>query len=156
MQITLLCFGRPKTPGITESIEDYAKRLPKYGRFEAIELKASSPPDRNKDTQTLKIWLNKHPGTRGLVWILDETGKSKTTLEWAEDFRSFENDGLQHLVITIGGANGLLTSDIQEWPVVQKISLGPQTLSHEIARLVVTEQIYRAYSVVRGEPYHRT
>lgn len=155
MQITLLCFGRPKTPGISESIEDYAKRLPKYGRFEEVELRPSSPPDRAKDTQTLSAWLMKNSCTRGMVWILDESGKAKSTVAWAEDFRSFERDGLQHLVIAIGGANGLLPDQVTEWKAVQKIALGPQTLSHEIARLVVTEQIYRAYSVVRGEPYHR-
>ncbi len=155
MQTTLLCFGRPKTPGISESIEDYAKRLPKYGKFQEVELKPSSPPDRAKDTQTLKAWLLKNPSARGAVWILDESGKPKSTATWAEDFRAYENDGLQHLVIAIGGANGLLPDLVTEWKTVQKISLGPQTLSHEIARLVVTEQIYRAYSVVRGEPYHR-
>ena len=86
------------------------------------------------------------------LWCLDETGKAMKTTEWASHFETLAERGSGELVLMIGGSLGVGHNLLKT--ATRKISLGPQTLSHELARLVLVEQIYRALSYNQGHPYH--
>lgn len=90
---------------------------------------------------------------RHLVWALDERGKQLSSEELAQNLKKQMNAGAQGIAFLIGGADGLPA------PLIARAdfhwSLGRLTLPHRLARLVLVEQLYRALSIVRGEPYHR-
>jgi len=129
--------------------------------IEEIELKALPVPDKSaatraliqaKEAEILEERLKKLLSARGVFFLLDEKGKAAITLEWANQLRGFEENSIPEVAICIGSSLGF--SDAMKKKARGLFSLGPQTLSHEIARLVAAEQIYRALSVVRGHPYH--
>ena len=86
------------------------------------------------------------------VWCLDETGKSMKTTEWADSLRTLSDRGSGELVLIIGGSLGLGENILKASH--KKVCFGPQTLSHELARLILVEQLYRALSFLAGHPYH--
>jgi 23S rRNA (pseudouridine1915-N3)-methyltransferase len=83
---------------------------------------------------------------------MDETGKAMKTTDWAQSFEELGDRGSGELVLIIGGSLGLGENILKL--AQKKVSLGPQTLSHELARLILVEQIYRALSFLEGHPYH--
>ncbi len=86
------------------------------------------------------------------IWCLDETGKAMKTSEWAESLRDLSDRGPGELVLVIGGGLGLGENILNASH--KRVCFGPQTLSHELARLVLVEQLYRALSFLEGHPYH--
>lgn len=88
----------------------------------------------------------------GALYLLDEKGRARPTLEWAELVRGWESTGLRELILCVGGSLGF--SPEVRGKARGLFSLGPQTLPHELARVVLLEQLYRAWSVTRGHPYH--
>jgi 23S rRNA (pseudouridine1915-N3)-methyltransferase len=155
MRLHLLSFGRLKTPGLRETADYYLRNASSWVDIEETELKPLPVPDKSPSTR-VKIQteeadqvLKRLAGVRA-IYLLDETGKVRRTLEWAEQVREWEAIGSVGLVI--GSSLGFA-------PELKKkarglLGLGPQTLSHELARVVLLEQLYRAWSVTRGHPYH--
>lgn len=154
MKIKLLAFGRLKFPGYRDAADEYLKRLRPWAQVEEIELKPLTVPDKSPATrakiqsQEADLFRAKVPRGARIV-LLDETGKPASTLEWAKRVRDWE--GSQDVVLGIGSSLGW---DAELRRQAEAMSLGPQTLSHELARVVLCEQLYRAFSVVRGHPYH--
>jgi 23S rRNA (pseudouridine1915-N3)-methyltransferase len=161
MRVTLLVFGKLRAPGLREATDYYLRNLRPWAETQEIELKPSPAPDKSESTR-LRIQgeeaeriletLSKRCSPRARLYLLDERGKALSTKAWAESARTWENDSVPEVVLGIGSSLGFA-------PELQKkaaglFSLGPQTLSHEIARLVLAEQLYRAWSVLRGHPYH--
>ncbi len=106
-----------------------------------------------KDTAQLTarwpaLWQN-----RGPVWALDERGDQVTSTELARALEQMMNRGEQQLSFVIGGADGLPPALLTR--ATRRLSLGRLTLPHRLCRLILLEQLYRALSIVRGEPYHR-
>ena len=166
MRVAVYAFGKLKTPGLREASDYYKKLTQSWIPIEEIELKPLSVPDKQpqtrlqiqtKEGEILLSRLNPSKndlGGRHLVYLLDETGKTKTTAEWAQDLRIWENTSIQRVSFCIGSSLGFSTEVRQ----LAKgcISLGSQTLPHELCRVVLLEQLYRAQSVVRGHPYHNS
>lgn len=151
MRIHLICFNKLKTPGMSEAVAEFVKRTGKYADFKITELKSTQDPD--KDGELVLSSLNaKQAGTRH-VWCLDETGSAMRTLDWAAQLKKLEEQSVGELVFCIGGGFGLPEKLLKT--ANKKISFGPQTLSHELARLVLVEQLYRALSLNEGHPYHK-
>ncbi len=155
MKIRLIAFGRLKFPGYRETADEYLKRLRPWASVEEIELKPVSVPDKSAATrariQTAESGLFSARASKGArIVLLDETGKAATTQEWAVRVRDWEASGTE-VVLGIGSSLGW---DSELRKKAEVLSLGPQTLSHELARVVLCEQLYRAYSIVRGHPYH--
>lgn len=154
MIIRLLAFGKLKRPGLRELCDDYSKRISKWTKFEEIELR----PEPIEDSSSLKLQalkreterLNDRLESSGRIYILDEKGKSQTTKEWAS---MIENESLSTIHFVIGSSYGF-SDEFKKQKNVKLVALGPQTLSHEIARVVLTEQIYRAMCVIKKHPYH--
>jgi 23S rRNA (pseudouridine1915-N3)-methyltransferase len=161
MKLFLVAFGKLKAPGIRETVDYYVRNTKAFCPIEEIELKALPVPEKSaatraliqaKEAEVLEDRLSKILSARGAFFLLDEKGKAAVTLEWANQLRGFEDHSIPEVAFCIGSSLGF--SDALKKRARGLFSLGPQTLSHEIARLVAAEQIYRAFSVVRGHPYH--
>lgn len=161
MKIYLLAFGKLRTPGIRESVDYYVRNTTAFCPIEEIELKAVAVPDKSPATRLLiqekeeAILTQKLSGllsSRGVFYLLDERGKALTTLDWAASLRLLEQNSIPEVAFCIGSSLGF--SAALKGKARGLFSLGPQTLSHEIARLVLAEQLYRSLSVLRGHPYH--
>jgi 23S rRNA (pseudouridine1915-N3)-methyltransferase len=161
MKLILVAFGKMKTPGLAESAEYYARLLRPWVQTEVIELKPLPVTDKSaasrskiqaKESELLIAKLDGLLGSRGAFFLLDETGSAQTTLKWADQVRKWEGESLPAIALCIGSSLGF--SDDLKRRARGKFSLGPQTLPHELARVVLLEQLYRAWSVTRGHPYH--
>lgn len=161
MKVTVAAFGKLKTPGVRATADYYAKLISPWASFEEIELKPLPVPAKEaslrlqiqeKEGHLLLDRLKIKPGRRQLLILLDETGKSKTTEEWAKTLKLWEDTSISEVVFCIGSSLGF-SKEVREQAQFS-FSLGPQTLSHELARVILLEQIYRALSVLRGHPYH--
>jgi 23S rRNA (pseudouridine1915-N3)-methyltransferase len=161
LKIYLVAFGKLKTPGIRETVDYYVRNTGAFTPIEEIELKALPVPEKSqatraliqaKEAEILQDRLKSLLSSRGAYFLLDEKGKTAITLEWANQLRGFEENSIPEVAFCVGSSLGF--SETLRKSARGLFSLGPQTLSHEIARLVLAEQLYRALSVVRGHPYH--
>jgi 23S rRNA (pseudouridine1915-N3)-methyltransferase len=165
-KLTLVCFGKLRTPGLSLAVAEFEKRLSRYVEYHAVELKPVPVPEKSETLRSaipekeagIVLELLESPGFKSKagkspeLWCLDETGKALPTREWAKNLEDLGTRGSGELVLVIGGSLGL--GDTILTRAHRKISLGPQTLSHELARLILTEQLYRALSYLSGHPYH--
>ena len=161
MNLRVLAFGRMKTPGLSDTRDYYLRNISRWVSIEESEMKAravndSSVPERNRVQQLeaedlqKKVQLANNP--RDLLILLDEKAKGANTIHWVDKFQNWENSAHTRLNLVIGSSRGF-SSDIHS-QAHGSLSLGPQTLSHELARIVLLEQIYRVYSVINRHPYH--
>lgn len=161
MRLLLISFGKLKTPGLRQAADYYLGLTRGFVPTEELELKPLEVPDKSPATrrliqaregELLAQKLDKALGARGLLFLLDETGKAAPTRLWADRVREWERLGPPVLALCLGSSLGF--SDAIRKRATSSLSLGPQTLPHELARVVLLEQLYRAWSVVRGHPYH--
>ena len=155
MKITLLVVGKTDEPFLKEGIDYYIKRLRHYADF---KLKVIPDVKKNKKYNTEQqkisegakiIAENKHGKE---LHLLDEQGKSYSSRDFAEFLERKMLSGLKELIFVIGGPYGF--SDEVYKSANSKISLSKMTFSHQLARLLFVEQIYRAFTIIKGEPYH--
>jgi 23S rRNA (pseudouridine1915-N3)-methyltransferase len=167
MRIYLAAFGKIRTPGLRDSADYYRKMLSAWVASEEIELKPIAVTDKGARTQIqakeaalLLEKLSSRLSPRGKLYLLEEGGKTRSTLEWADMIREWESSSTPEVVLCIGSSLGFAKKeDSPEGKALRNrvsgtLSLGPQTLSHDLARVVCLEQLYRAWSVTRGHPYH--
>lgn len=161
MKVHLLAFGKLKTPGLADSADYYRRLLGGYVSYAETELKPLSVPDKSpatraqiqeKEAVLLGEKLKNSLSPRGALYLLDEGGKARSTAQWADLVREWESSGAPEIVLGIGSSLGFAPSVRQRAKGI--LSLGPHTLPHELARIVLLEQLYRAWSVTRGHPYH--
>ena len=155
MTIKLLAIGKTDSSQLQELIVIYQKRLQHYVNFE-IELIPDLKKTKNlsKDQQKEKegeLILKKLAPTDILI-LFDEKGKQYTSVEFSQYLQKKMNSGIKQLVFLIGGPYGF-SNDIYA-KASGKISLSKMTFSHQMVRLFITEQIYRAYTILKNEPYH--
>jgi 23S rRNA (pseudouridine1915-N3)-methyltransferase len=155
VRITLLAVGH-KAPGwVQEGFGEYAKRMPPEARLELVELKpeergAGRSADKAKALEGERILAAVPQG--GTLIALDERGRSVTTQGLAVMLSEWMRDG-SHPVFAIGGADGL--SDEVKSRAAKLVSLSAMTLPHALVRVVLAEQLYRAWSILARHPYHR-
>ncbi len=136
----ILAIGKVRKDWIKEGLNSYLKRLP---GLKITELRDSTP---QKEAEAIQAQLKSHEK----LIVLMEEGKPLSSIPFAEYLKTF---GSQRLVFVIGGANGI-TPEIKVLAHLQ-LSLSLMTFPHEIARLLLVEQLYRATTIVQGGPYHR-
>src|SRR5258706_8246655 len=146
MRITVLAIGHKMPSWIGEGMREYTKRMPPEVRVELVELK----PGKDKDDEGRKI-LDALPSGATLL-ALDERGKSVTTQGLSVMLSGWMQDG-SNPAFAIGGADGL--SDEVRERASKLISLSALTLPHQLVRVVLAEQLYRAWSILARHPYHR-
>jgi 23S rRNA (pseudouridine1915-N3)-methyltransferase len=155
MTIKLLVLGKTDTSQLHQLIEEYRNRLKHYIKFE-LEIIPDLKNTKNLSEKLQKekegdAILNKLNPTDVLV-LLDENGKQKTSVEFSEYLQKNMNSGLKQLVFVIGGPYGF--SDAVYQKSQDRISLSKMTFSHQMVRLFMVEQLYRAFTILRNEPYH--
>jgi 23S rRNA (pseudouridine1915-N3)-methyltransferase len=142
LKFTVLAVGKLRDAWLVEGCEEYAKRLRPKIPLELVEVKDDDELVKRVTAQS-----------RGRVWALDEKGRQWTSVELAAELERNMNAGEASITFVIGGADGL--PDEVRRRAHLTWSLGKLTLPHRLARLILLEQLYRAHSIMRGEPYHR-
>jgi 23S rRNA (pseudouridine1915-N3)-methyltransferase len=146
--------GRPKHAGLAAAIEDYEARAARYWPFEAVDVREETargvPVDAVKEREGERLLARVPVGAQ--IVACDVGGEEMTSERFARWMQEARERG-RDVAILIGGAFGL--ADAVRSRAALRLSLAPWTLPHELARLVLAEQIYRAGTLVRGEPYHK-
>lgn len=155
MTIKLLAIGKTDSKALHSLIETYIKRLQHYIKFE-IEIipDLKNPKNLSEAQQKTKegeLILKKLNPTDVLI-LFDEKGKQLSSVEFSSYLQKKMNTGIKQVVFLIGGPYGF-SQEIYE-AASGKISLSKMTFSHQMVRLFVTEQVYRALTILKNEPYH--
>jgi len=155
MNIKLIAIGKTDHKNLQALIEEYQKRLSFYIKFE-LEIIPDIKNVKNLSEEQQKekegeLILAKLSPTDFLI-LLDENGKSYTSIGFANELQKKMNAGIKTLVYVIGGPYGFSETVYQK--AQQKISLSEMTFSHQMVRLFFIEQVYRGFTILKNEPYH--
>jgi len=159
MKITVLCVGKLKEKYLREAIAEYQKRLSAYAKLEMIEIPDEKCPERISQAEKQKVIQTEGAGLLALlpadafVIALDIRGKNISSEDFAGLFADKMLGGKSHFVFIIGGSLGLSEQVLQRADF--KLSFGKMTYPHQLMRLILTEQIYRAFKINAHEPYHK-
>jgi 23S rRNA (pseudouridine1915-N3)-methyltransferase len=154
MRFTIAAVGKPRDADLAAVIREYETRVARYWPVNIVEVRAEPARDRTpaevraREAERLRAALPKGAGT----WLCDATGKAQTSEDFAK-WMQRTRESARDVGLVIGGAFGIDSSFAKT--AAGKLSLGPMTLSHDLARLVLAEQMYRAGTIIRGEPYHK-
>jgi 23S rRNA (pseudouridine1915-N3)-methyltransferase len=153
VKVRLLAVGRDRSGLYAPAIEEYVTRLSRQLKFELVELpeakkQAGTPQARDEEAATILARLD----PRERVIALDERGDEPTSVELAKRVQGWMTRG-QDVALVIGGSDGLAPALLAR--AQEKLALSKMTLAHRLARLVLVEQLYRAMTIIRGEPYHK-
>ena len=155
MKITLLTVGKTDKDWVRQGIEIYVSRLKHYIPFAIVEIpelkNVSALTKEQIKTREGELILKNIKPTDDLI-LLDERGKEYTSVELAKVIQDKISYAGKDMVYVIGGAYGF--SDAVYQRANSKISLSRMTFSHQMVRAIFVEQIYRAFTIMRGEPYH--
>ncbi|SDS27726.1 23S rRNA (pseudouridine1915-N3)-methyltransferase [Maribacter dokdonensis] len=155
MTIKLLAIGKTDSGQLQELIEVYEKRLQHYVNFEIDIIpdlkKTKNLSDDQQKEKEGELILKKLAPTDVLV-LFDEKGKQFSSVEFSQYLQKKMNSGIKQLVFLIGGPYGF--SNAVYAKASSKISLSKMTFSHQMVRLFITEQVYRAFTILKNEPYH--
>ncbi len=153
MKITLLVVGKTSTGYLTQGIEEYVKRVQRYVPFDIRvipDVKRNQGPQRQKELEG-EAMLSTITGA-DYVTLLDERGTHLTSREFAQDIDKKMVQLPSRWILVIGGPYGF--SQAMYDRANSKLSLSKMTFPHEMVRLFVVEQLYRAMTILHGEPYH--
>ena len=152
MRIRIIWTGKTRDARLRALIEDYAERLSHFARFEVTELRELGRTDKSGiDKETKRISDALRPGS--MTVLLDPDGTEWTSQALAAQVQSWEGNGIKEVAFVIGGPNGL--ADDLKARADKRWSLSRLTLTHEMARVLLLEQLYRAYTIVHGLPYQK-
>ena len=152
MRLRIIWTGKTRDARLRALIEDYAERLAHFVRCEVTELRELGRTDKTGiDKETKRISDALRPGA--LTVLLDPEGAEWTSQELAAQVRSWEGNGIKEVAFVIGGPNGLANGFKAR--ADKRWSLSRLTLTHEMARVLLFEQLYRAYTIIHGLPYQK-
>ena len=144
MKLQIAWIGKTKEPAIRALTAEYMQRTSRYVSTEAHEMAS--------EDALLELTEPKGGRTRPVLVLLDARGRQFTSEEFAELLSDQQDRGTQNLFFAIGPADGF--SDKARGAADLVLSFGKMTLAHELARIVLLEQIYRAFTILKGHPYH--
>lgn len=154
MQIKFIVVGKTSFPYLKEGIDLYLGRLKHYGKVDYTELHVKIPKSaKENDVKELeaKAFL-KHLNSSDTIILLDERGKKFHSIGFSKWLQKFMLNSTKTVVFLVGGPYGF--SDEIKSMSSQKISLSEMTFSHQMIRVFFLEQLYRAHTILKGEPYH--
>ena len=143
MKIKVAWIGKTKEPAIQSLSDEYLKRLTRYAQVEGAAL---------KDESALLKLCNNRAQPKPYLILLDAAGKQFSSEELAKFLDAHQQRSSQPLLFAIGPADGFTPAARQA--ANHMLSLGKMTLAHELARVVLLEQLYRAFTILQGHPYH--
>lgn len=144
MKIKIAWIGRTKESSIQSLTDEYLKRISRYAEVEGVSLK--------DEERLMALARGSRNETKCFVILLDSRGKQFSSEEFAQFLRKREESSSQPLLFAIGGADGF--GEETRAAANLSLSLGKFTLAHELARVVLLEQVYRACTILAGHPYH--
>lgn len=159
MKITLLAVGKLKEKYLVEGIKEYLKRLGAYAKIDIVEVPdepcpENAPPameEQIKQKEADRLQKKLRQGT--FLIILDPRGKMLSSEDMADKLQTLALSGRSDITFIIGGSLGLAPSLVQQADLL--LSLSKLTFPHQLVRLMLVEQIYRWFRIMKGEPYHK-
>lgn len=159
MKITILTVGKVKEKFYRQAIEEFEKRLSRYCKLEIIEVQDEKTPDRASEVEEMQI--KEKEGQRLLKYIKEDAwvcalaieGKMLDSVELSQKMEQMGVGGTSHMIFVIGGSLGLAEEVLKRADF--KLSFSKMTFPHQLMRVILLEQIYRAYRIMQGEPYHK-
>ena len=159
MKITVLCVGRIKEEYYTEAVREYAKRLSRYAKLEITEVEDEKTPDKASAAENEAIkakegakLLAKLPEDAYVIALAIE-GKAPDSVELSRKIEALSVAGKSHLCFIIGGSLGLSKAVLDR--ADERLSFSRLTFPHQLMRVILLEQLYRSFRIMRGEPYHK-
>lgn len=156
MKIKIIALGKIKERFLKEGIDEFLKRLTPYASVEITELAAIEIKDPNLTAKVLDEEAEKilaHIKQHSYVITLEIGGKMLSSEEFAEKINTLSNEGTGEIVFVIGSSCGI--SPKVSARANFKLSMSKMTFLHQFARLILVEQIYRAFKIIKGETYHK-
>jgi 23S rRNA (pseudouridine1915-N3)-methyltransferase len=144
VKLTIAWIGKTKNPAIQSLTDEYVKRLREFAEVEGVSLK--------DEAALLKLCGRDGRGARRGLILFDSRGRQLSSEEFAQFLRERQERNPVPMVFAIGPADGFSETALKQADSV--VSLGKMTIAHELARIVVLEQIYRAFTILKGHPYH--
>ncbi|ALV22379.1 23S rRNA (pseudouridine(1915)-N(3))-methyltransferase RlmH [Carnobacterium antarcticum] len=159
MNIKIITVGKLKEKYLKMGIEEYTKRLVSYCKIELIEVPDEKAPEKLSEAEMLQV--KEKEGERILSKISDQAyvfalaieGSQRTSEAFSKEIEQLGIQGKSNLVFVIGGSLGLSEAVMKRSNA--QISFGKMTLPHQLMRLVLIEQIYRSFRIMKNEPYHK-
>lgn len=159
MKITIISVGKIKEKFYRDAIAEYEKRLSRYCKFQIVEVADEKTPDKASETEEDKIKekeadrILSHIKEDACVVTLEIKGKKLDSVSFADFIAKKTLCGVSHIQFVIGGSLGLhkRVSDRSDF----KLSFSDMTFPHQLMRVILSEQIYRAFRIMAGEPYHK-
>lgn len=159
MQYSIICVGKIKEKFYADAVKEYIKRLSRYGKTDIIEVADEKTPD--KASEIVESQIKKKEAERMLRYIkesmyviaLDLKGKEYDSVEFSRHLEQLKLNGKSHIAFLIGGSLGLHMSVLRR--ADEKICFSKMTFPHQLMRVILLEQMYRANRIQKGEPYHK-
>ncbi|WP_078378468.1 23S rRNA (pseudouridine(1915)-N(3))-methyltransferase RlmH [Sutcliffiella halmapala] len=159
MNISIITIGKLKEKYLKQGIDEYLKRLSAYAKIEVIELADEKAPEQLSDAEMEQV--KQKEGERILAKISDDThvialaieGKQRSSEELAKEIDKLATYGKSKIAYVIGGSLGLSNEVMKRSN--DTLSFSKMTFPHQLMRLILLEQVYRAFRINRGEPYHK-
>jgi 23S rRNA (pseudouridine1915-N3)-methyltransferase len=159
MNISIITVGKLKEKYLKQGIEEYLKRLSAYAKMEIIEVPDEKAPETLSETEMEMV--KKKEGERILSKIHPDTyvialainGSMKSSEQFADKINQLALHGKSKILFVIGGSLGLSDDVLKR--ANESLSFSKMTFPHQLMRLILVEQIYRAFRIIRGEPYHK-
>lgn len=155
MQIKLLVIGKTDNPQLQKLIDDYQKRLGFYIKFDLEiipDLKKNKHLNEDQQKQKEGALILGRISSTDLLILLDENGRQYDSISFSEQLQKYMNSGIKQVIFVVGGPYGF--SEEVYHKANGKIALSKMTFSHQMIRLFVIEQLYRAFTILKNEPYH--
>jgi 23S rRNA (pseudouridine1915-N3)-methyltransferase len=156
VKLKFIFVGKTKEPWIAEGLEHYQKMLSKFVNLEFISIKDEKVTEHSSEKIILEKEgerILKYLDKKGFSFVLDQKGKMLSTEEMAGLFKEKMNQGYNDFIFITGGALGLSSEVIDSADF--KLSLSRMTFPHQLVRLILLEQVYRAFSIIEGRKYHK-
>lgn len=150
MRFRFVWVGKTKDKNWRALQEEYLRRLSHFVKFEITEIKDIATPD-SLEIESKRILENVNQSS--FVCLLDVKGRSISSHELAAEIEKWQNRALKEIVFVIGGAKGVSSEVVEK--ANYSLSLSFLTLTHEMARVVLVEQLYRAFTIIKGFPYQK-
>jgi 23S rRNA (pseudouridine1915-N3)-methyltransferase len=145
VKIKIAWIGKTREPAIGSLTDEYLKRISRYADVEGIAL-------RDEEDLLSKFGSRAKGGAKSTLVLMDSRGKEFSSEQFAKFFGDYQGRNPLPMVLAIGGADGFGAE--ARSAAKSTISLGKMTLAHELARVVLLEQVYRAFTILKGHPYH--
>lgn len=156
MNIKIIALGKIKEKFLKDGIDEFLKRLTPYASVEIIELSAIEIKDANLTERVLEQESEKilyHIKPQSFVITMEIKGKMFSSEEFAQKIQELTNDGFGEIIFVIGSSCGISPKVSNRADL--KMSMSKMTFLHQFARLILVEQIYRAFKIIKGETYHK-